>query len=71
MKKILVIGIIISFISVSVAPNINANISSSPVKSNLVETSVRIHRARGITPFTLKLTEKESDEIDRIFDNFL
>jgi hypothetical protein len=33
------------------------------------ETTVRIHNSRGIIPYTLKLTEKESDEIDKIFDN--
>jgi hypothetical protein len=69
MKKLLVVGIIILFISVSVAPNINANIDRTTVKSKLVETAIRIHRTRSITPYTLKLTEKESDEIDVIFDN--
>jgi hypothetical protein len=69
MKKLLVVGIIILFISVSVAPSINANIYRTPVKSKFVETSVRIHRARSITPFTLRLTERESKEIDVIFDN--
>ena len=69
MKKLMVVGIIILFISVSVAPSINANIGRTPVKSKLVETSIRIHRTRGITPYTLRLTEKVSDEIDRIFDN--
>ena len=69
MKKLLVVGIIILFIAVSFAPSINANISRLPLKNKFVETSVRIHRARGITPYTLKLTEKESDEVDKIFDN--
>jgi hypothetical protein len=68
-KKGLVLGIIVLFIVVSFAPSINANVSRLTVKSKLVETSVRIHRARGIIPYTLKLSEKESDEIDRIFDN--
>jgi hypothetical protein len=69
MNKLLVVGIIILFISVSIAPSINANVSRTPIKSKLVETAVRIHRSNGITPFTLRLTEKQSDEIDRIFDN--
>ena len=69
MKKTIVIGIIVLFIGLAVAPTINANVSRTPVKSKLVETSVRIHNSRGITPYTLKLTEKESDEVDRIFDN--
>jgi len=68
-KKGLVVGIIVLFITLSVAPSINANIDRLPVKSKLVETAVRIHRANGITPYTLKLTEKESDEVERIFDN--
>jgi len=68
-KKGLVVGIIVLFIGVSIIPSINANIGRTPVNSKLVETSVRIHRANGITPYTLKLTEKESDEVDRIFDN--
>jgi len=51
-----------------IIPSINANIDRLPVKSKLVETAVRIHNSRGITPFTLRLTEKESDEVDRIFD---
>jgi hypothetical protein len=69
MKKLLVVGIIILFISVSIAPSINANDSIIPVKSKLVDTSIRIYRDRGITPFTLRLTERESKEVDRIFDN--
>jgi hypothetical protein len=60
---------VVDCIAVSIAPSINANIDRLPIKSKLVETSVRIHRSNGITPFTLKLSEKESDEIDRIFDN--
>jgi len=68
-KKGLVVGIIILFIAVSFAPSINANIDRIPIKNKFVETSIRIHRARSITPYTLKLTEKESDEVDRIFDN--
>jgi len=68
-KKGLVVGIIVLFIAVSFAPSINANVSRLPVNNKLVETAVRIHNSRGITPYTLKLTEKESDEVDRIFDN--
>jgi hypothetical protein len=69
MKKLLVVGIIILFISVSCAPSINANIDRTTVKSKLVETAIRIHRANGISLSTVKLTEKGSDEVDRIFDN--
>ena len=69
LSKTLVVGIIVLFLAVSFAPSINANIGRFLVKSKLVETSVRIHNSRGITPFTLRLTEKESDEIGRIFDN--
>jgi hypothetical protein len=69
MKKVLVVGIIILFIGLAVIPSINANDSIIPVKSKLVDTSIKIYRDRGITPFTLKLTEKQSDEISRIFDN--
>jgi hypothetical protein len=43
--------------------------NSPSIESKSVETAVRIHRFNGITPFTLKLTEKESKEVDRIFDN--
>jgi hypothetical protein len=69
LKKSLVVGIIILFISVSFAPSINANDSIIPVKSKLVDTSIRIYRDRGITPFTVRLTERESKEIDVIFDD--
>jgi hypothetical protein len=68
-KKGLVVGIIILFLAVSIVPSINANIDRLPVKNKLVETMVRIHNSRGIIPFTLKISEKQSDEIDRIFDN--
>jgi len=57
------------FIGLAVIPSINANDSRIPVKSKFVETNIRIHRDRGITPFTLRLTESESKEIDVIFDN--
>ena len=69
MKKLFVVGIIILFISVSIAPSINANVGRISDNSKLVETSIRIHRARSITPYALKLTEKESAQVDRIFDN--
>jgi hypothetical protein len=69
MKKLLIVVIIVLFISVSIAPSINANVGRIPDNGKLVETSIRIHRARSITPYTLKLSEKESDEVDRIFDN--
>jgi hypothetical protein len=69
MKKVLVVGIILLFIGLAVIPSINAYDSIKPVKSKLVDTSIRIHRARGITPFTVRLTERESKEIDIIFDN--
>jgi hypothetical protein len=69
MKKIIVIGIIILFIGLAVIPSINANDSRIPVKNKLVDTSIRIYRDRGITPFTVRLTERESKEIDVIFDN--
>jgi hypothetical protein len=68
-KKGLVVGIIVLFIAVSVAPSINANVSRIPNKSKLVETSIRIHKSNGIIPFTIKLTEEGSDEIEKIFDN--
>jgi hypothetical protein len=68
-KKGLVVGIIVLFIGLAVIPSINANYSRIPIKSKFVETSVRIHGARSITPFTLRLTERESKEVDIIFDN--
>jgi len=43
--------------------------SRTSVESKSVETAVRIHRSTGITPYTLKFTEKESNEVDRIFDD--
>jgi hypothetical protein len=67
-KKGLVVGIIVLFIGLAFVPSINANINRTPLKNKLVETAVRIYNSRGITPYKLKLTEKESDEIDRIFD---
>jgi hypothetical protein len=67
-KKGLVVGIIVLFISVSVAPSINANIDRLPSKSKLIETSIRIHRANSIIPYTVKLSEKESDTAESIFD---
>jgi hypothetical protein len=41
---------------------------SPSVESKSVETSIRIHRARSMIPFTLRLTKRESDEVGRIFD---
>lgn len=69
MKKLLVVGIIVLFIGLAVIPSINANDSIIPVKSKLVDMRFRIYRGRGITPFILRLTERESKEVDIIFDN--
>jgi len=70
LSKGLVVGIIVLFMSVSVAPGINANIDRLSVKSKLFETAIRIHSANGINPYILRLTESESDEINRIFNDF-
>jgi hypothetical protein len=69
MKKAIVIGIICLFVGLGFQSAFAVEHKELPVKGKLVETSVRIHNSRGITPYTLKLTEKESDEVDRIFDN--
>ena len=66
-KKGIVCAVIVLFIAVAFTTSINANVGRLPVKVKLVETAVRIHRARGVTPYTVKLTEPQSNELDRLF----
>lgn len=65
MKKLLVVGVIVLFLGLSVAPSINANINND---SELVEITTEICGMGG-GKHTVQLTKEEAEEVDRIFEN--
>jgi len=65
MKKLLVVGVIVLFLGLAVAPSINANIGR---ESELVEITTEICGLDG-GKHTVRLTEKETEEVDRLFEN--
>ncbi|EMR74856.1 hypothetical protein MBGDF03_00052 [Thermoplasmatales archaeon SCGC AB-540-F20] len=67
MKKLLVVGVIVLFLGLAIAPSINANVSKASIDSELVEITTEICRLNG-RKHTVQLTPKESDEVDALFD---
>ena len=61
--------IILLFIGLAFAPNINANISKSSVDSEMVEITTEICGIKGVKPYTVSLSKEDVEELDRLFDS--
>jgi len=67
-KKLFVTSIVILFIGLALAPSIHANITKNVVENELVEITTEICGLPGMKPQTVKLTQEETEEVDRLFD---
>ncbi len=68
MKKLLVVGVIVLFLGLALAPSINANISNTSIDSEFVEISVEISGMGGVKPHTVKLTKEDAEEVEQLID---
>ena len=68
-KKGLVIGIIVLFIAIAVAPCINANVSKASVENKLVKLSIELCGIGGSQEKIVQLTKKDTIELETIFDD--
>ncbi len=68
MKKLLVVGVIVLFLGLAVAPSINADISKASIDSELVEITTEVCGLNG-GKHTVKLTREKSEEVDALFDS--
>lgn len=74
MRKQLVIGVILLFIGVGIAPSITANIENissihtSDSDDELIEYTVELFGIKGIRNHTVMLTKQQSKELDALFD---
>lgn len=64
MKKLIVVGVILLFIGLAVAPSINANVS----KEALVEFTTEVCGFNGGKQI-VKLTQEEAEEVEALFDS--
>ncbi len=69
MKKLLVVGVIVLFLGLAIAPSINANVSKASVDSDLVEITTEVCGINGVTPNTVLLSKGDAEEVDRLFDS--
>jgi len=69
MKKLLVVGVIVLFLGLAIAPSINANISKASVDSELVEFTTEVCGLNGVTPNTVLLSKEDAEEVEQLFDS--
>ncbi len=67
MKKLLVVGVIVLFLGLAIAPSINANVSKASVDSELVEITTEICGINGVTPNTVLLSKEDAEEVEKLF----
>ena len=66
MKKLLVVGVIVLFLGLAIAPSINANVSKTSIDSELVEITTEVCGLNGDKQ-TVQLTKEEAEEVDLLF----
>ena len=80
-KKVLVLGIIILFFGISVAPGITANNSyfkktaqknseKETLNDDIAEITVQLYKADGVESHTVFLTQEQSDKLDNLIKSF-
>ena len=66
MKKLLVVGVIVLFLGLAIAPSINANVNKASIDSELVEITTEICGLNG-GKHTVLLSKEDADEVDLLF----
>jgi len=69
MKKLLVVGVIVLFLGVAIAPSINANVSKASIDSELVEITTEVCGINGVTPNTVSLSKEDAEEVEKLIDD--
>jgi len=68
MKKLLVLGVILLFIGVAVAPSINFTVVKASNDNDLVEVTTQACGIQGFGNTTVKLTREQADELNQLFE---
>jgi hypothetical protein len=63
-----VVGVIVLFLGVAIAPSINANLSKASIDSELVEITTEICGLNG-GKHTVSLSKEDAEEVDRLFNS--
>jgi len=69
MKKILVVGVILLFIGVAIAPSINFNVVKASDDNELVEVITQACSLKGDDTHTVQLTKRQAREVKTVFDD--
>ena len=69
MKKLLVVGVIVLFLGLAIAPSINANVSKASIDSELVEITTELCGLDGVKPHTVSLTKEDAEEVEKLIDD--
>jgi hypothetical protein len=70
LKKILAVGIILLFIGVSIAPNINFNVVKASNDNDLVEITTQACGIKGFGNTTVKLTREQYQDLEQYLVEF-
>jgi len=68
MKKLLVVGVIVLFLGLAIAPSINANVNKASIDSELVEITTEICGLNG-GKHTLSLSKDDAREVEKLIDD--
>jgi len=67
-RKCLAVGIILLFVGVAIAPNIQVTIVRASIEDEFVEVTTEAFGIAGLQPKTVKLTKQQSQEVKMLFD---
>jgi hypothetical protein len=70
MKKILVVGIILLFIGVAVAPNINLTVVKASTDDDFVEIATQVCGIKGYKDTTITLTKEQYQDLEQYLGEF-
>jgi hypothetical protein len=69
LRKGLVVGIILLFVGVAIAPNINLSVVKASKDSELIEVTTQACGIKGYGDTTVKLTREQAREVKQLFDS--
>jgi hypothetical protein len=69
MKKIRVVGVILLFIGIAIAPSINTGVVTASQDDDLVEITTQVCGIKGYGNSTVTLTREQYTEVEKLFDD--